>query len=172
VPRRFLYRVLPGHERIAQQRLPITLVSLLGDSRLWHFGRRSVMRGAGVGMFIAFIPLPFQMVLVVMASVWLRVNLPVAFAAIFITNPLTMVPVFYLNYRLGAWMLGTPALEHLETLSLDRATELLGQVWLPLCTGSLVIATCAGFGGMLLTDQLWKFFILWKRRRRKQNKHV
>ena len=35
-----------------------------------------------------------------------RCNLPVAFALVWITNPLTIPPMFYFAYRLGAWLLG------------------------------------------------------------------
>ena len=51
---------------------------------------------------MAFLPVPFQMVLAALGALWRRVNLPLAVALICITNPLTMAPAFYLCYKVGA----------------------------------------------------------------------
>jgi uncharacterized protein (DUF2062 family) len=117
-------------------------------------------------MFIAFIPLPFQMIMVVFAAAWLRVNLPVAFAAILVTNPLTMGPAFYLTYRLGAWLLGTSAIQPPDALSIDWLFAMLGEIWLPLYFGSLLTGVVTGLASLLLIDQLWRLYIHWKRTRR------
>ena len=48
---------------------------------LWHFGRRSVAGGVGLGLFLCFIPIPIQMMLAIPCAIVLRVNLPVTFTA-------------------------------------------------------------------------------------------
>lgn len=166
MPRRFLQRSLPGRDHLARQPFLAWLSEYTRDHQLWHFGRRPVSRGAGMGMFIAFIPVPFQMVLVVFAAVWLRVNLPVAFAAILVTNPVTMAPAFYLTYQFGAWLLGTPELARPDELSLDWFFGMLGDIWLPLYLGSLLFGVLIGLATLLLTDLFWRFYVVWKRTRR------
>ena len=54
-----------------------------------------------MGLFIAFMPIPGHMIVAIMAALLLRVNIPVAAMAVWVTNPLTVVPIFYLAYRLG-----------------------------------------------------------------------
>jgi uncharacterized protein (DUF2062 family) len=166
MPRQFLKRVLPGPEFFERHPLPFNLTCHLRDTRLWHFGRRSVSRGAGMGMFIALIPVPFQMVIVVVAAIILRFNLPVAFFVVFITNPLTMGPVYYLTYRLGTWLLGMPGIPRPEEITFDWFFDLLEVIWLPLYLGSLVTGVVAGSISLLLIDFLWAVYIGRKRRRR------
>jgi uncharacterized protein (DUF2062 family) len=166
MPRQYLKRLLPGSSYFARQPLPTHLASRLRDVRLWHFGRRSVSRGVGIGLFIAFIPVPFQVIIVLIAAMVLRVNLPAAFAAILVTNPLTMVPVFYLTYRLGVWMLGLPAIPLPESLTPGRFLDLLGQVWQPLLLGSIMTGIVAGVLSMLFIDAVWVLWVRCRRRRR------
>lgn len=45
------------------------------------------MRGLAVGAFYAFVPFPWQMLLAAITALWLRFNLPVAVAMVWITNP-------------------------------------------------------------------------------------
>lgn len=48
------------------------------------FNRRSTVRGLAIGAFYAFVPFPWQMLLAAITAVWLRFNLPVAVAMVWI----------------------------------------------------------------------------------------
>ncbi|MBF2735611.1 MAG: DUF2062 domain-containing protein [Betaproteobacteria bacterium AqS2] len=74
-------------------------------SDLVHWNRSSVTRGTATGMFWAFIPIPFQMIPAILFCWLLRGNLAVAIIIVWISNPLTLAPIIYLEYRLGELIL-------------------------------------------------------------------
>ncbi|MEK7485189.1 MAG: DUF2062 domain-containing protein [Planctomycetota bacterium] len=68
-----------------------------------------VAMGAAIGMFIAFTPtVGIQMSLVLMVAILpgLHFNVPVAIAMVWLTNPITMWPIYYVFYRFGLLILG------------------------------------------------------------------
>ena len=78
----------------------------LGDrimhSHLWALDSQAVAGGLALGLFIAFTPtIPFQMFLCALGALFFRVNLPIALAACWITNPVTAVPIYLAERRLG-----------------------------------------------------------------------
>jgi hypothetical protein len=141
----------------------------LGDRlhhpRLWHLNRRSVAGAAGIGLFIAFLPFPFQMVLAALGAVWLRVNMPLAVALIFITNPLTMGPMFYACYKIGAYLLGdtTVGIGNNFQPSIEWLFRQIATIWQPLLAGSLVIGGISGLLGYWSVQLLWYGYIRHKR---------
>ncbi|MFP3345629.1 DUF2062 domain-containing protein, partial [Halomonas sp. SIMBA_159] len=69
-------------------------------------------RGAfAVGLFFAWMPIPFQMVASAAVAIPMRVNLPLSVSLVWLTNPLTMPVLFYLSYLVGCVVLRTP-IEH------------------------------------------------------------
>jgi uncharacterized protein (DUF2062 family) len=63
--------------------------------------------GVAIGMFIAFTPtMGFQMLLVVFAAWLLRANKVVGLPIVWISNPATMVPLYYWCYLVGRVVLG------------------------------------------------------------------
>ncbi len=64
--------------------------------------------GFAIGMFITLTPtMGFQMALVVFFAWMLRANKTVGVPLVWITNPATMVPIYYPMYLVGQRMLGT-----------------------------------------------------------------
>jgi len=165
MPRKYLRRYLPPPAELEKHWLLRRLGTRLHHPRLWHLNRRSVSGAAGVGLFIAFIPVPFQMFISAFVALWLRVNLPLSVALIFITNPLTIAPAFYGCYRLGALLLGEPApvtgkgFEPTIGWLLDQ----LGAIWQPLLVGSLAISTVSGLLGYGLVQAAWRLYVVRKR---------
>ena len=165
MPRKFLRRYLPPAAEVRGHWLLRRLGAHLHHPRLWHLNRRSVAGATGVGLFVAFLPVPFQMVLAALGALWLRVNLPLAVALIFITNPLTMGPAFYVCYKVGAWLLGTPPIKTGKDFqpSIEWLFDQLAIIWQPLITGSLVIGDISGLLGYFLVQLLWWNYIRHKR---------
>ncbi|MGF1468235.1 MAG: DUF2062 domain-containing protein [Sandaracinaceae bacterium] len=64
--------------------------------------------GVFLGFVVAFTPtVGIQMLLVVSACTLLRANKVAGLPAVWISNPITMVPLYYACWRLGSWVLGT-----------------------------------------------------------------
>ncbi len=79
----------------------------LADWLLRHQGTpQSIAMGFAVGMFVSLTPtVGVQMILGGVIAHFLKGNRAIAAALAWITNPLTMGPIFYFNYRVGALFL-------------------------------------------------------------------
>ena len=69
--------------------------------------RKMVSRAVLLGLAIAFIPMPFQMLAVLAFTPFFRFNVPIALAMCWLSNPLTMPPLYYLEYITGSFLLGS-----------------------------------------------------------------
>ncbi|MCC8988953.1 MAG: DUF2062 domain-containing protein, partial [Candidatus Contendobacter sp.] len=81
----FLRRYLPDPQHLREHKSLRFLGERLHDPWLWHFNRRATVRGLAIGAFYAFVPFPWQMLLAAITAFWLRFNLPVAVAMVWIT---------------------------------------------------------------------------------------
>ena len=161
---------MPDVQRIRQHKHLRFLGALLHDPNLWHLNRRSAAGACGVGLFWAFMPIPLQTIPAAITAVILRVNLPISVALVWITNPLTMAPVFYFTYKLGNWILGrTPQPVHFQ-LSVDWFKTSLGAIWQPFLLGSVTLSIVAGVLGYFAMRGAWSWHVRREYRRRRQRR--
>lgn len=174
MPKRLIKRLLPHHDTVREHKHLKVFGNLLHDANLWHLNRHSASGGFAVGLFMAFVPLPFQMVLAAAAAIFFRVNLPISVALVWITNPITIPPIFYFTYRVGTWILQTPAQAEAFQFSLEWIEQNgLHDILLPLLVGSLICGAIASLAGYLLILWIWRWRAAekWKMRRlRKKTK--
>lgn len=127
-------------------------------AEIWKIDRFRLANGLSLGLFIAFTPtIPFQMLLCFIGAIILHVNLPIALAACWVTNPLTAIPVFLAAHKLGKYILENTAIEA-YTLELFRLYDKTGgmmQESMYLWTGSLVFALTAAVLGNLLVHLIY-----------------
>lgn len=183
MPKRLIRKITPNHDKIRNHRHLKIFGTLLHNPNIWHLNRRSVSGAFGVGLFWALIPIPLQMLASAASAIILRVNLPLAVALVWLTNPLTMGPVFFINYRFGAWLLNRPPIETGFQFSFDWivdhgfdwATEFMknmDQIWVSLFVGSFVLGILLGLVSYGIVRLLWRLKIISriqeKRQRRKQ----
>ena len=165
-------KYLPHPRLITSNRWIKLLGPHLQDPSLWHLNRRSFAGAMAVGMFCAFMPVPFQMLLAAIAAVVLRVNILVAVPLVWISNPITIAPIFYFCYYIGALILGTEIHAFIIELDLDWILSELLYIWQPLLLGSLVVGAIASLVSFLLAQFFWRYH-LWTRikiRRRRARK--
>lgn len=140
---------------------------LLHNPNLWHLNRHSVAWGVSVGLFMAFVPVPFQMVLAVGAALLVSANLPVAVVFVWVSNPITIGPLFYAAYRFGAWMLDiAPRQIHFE-MSVQWLLTRLVEIWEPFLLGCFVLGLVSALVGNLAVRAIWRIHVIqsWKLRR-------
>ena len=169
-PKQIFKRYFDNREAIVNSRVGGWLGQRLHDPGLWHFGRRTVAGGVGLGFFLAFVPVPMHMVLAVPIAIALRVNLPVAVGSVWIANPLTIPPMFLFALKLGMWLTGDAdayASLHFEH-SFHGLGSLLSQLWLPLVVGCLVCAMVASATGNFAVRWGWRYYLLRRRQQRRQ----
>lgn len=143
---------------------------------LWAANRRRVAMGAALGLGFGVIPIPSQMAIAGAAAVALRANVGAAVAATWLTNPLTLVPIWSLAIFLGNAVL--PGAQPLSEISVLELSWQQPASWLPafwswvssLGPSLLVGLPLAGLllGGLLygLIYLVWGWVIQWERRRR------
>ncbi|CAA0091689.1 Uncharacterised protein [BD1-7 clade bacterium] len=128
----------------------------LHKADVWHFNRRYVSRAALIGLFCAFIPLPMQMVIAGIACIFVRANLPLSIVFVWITNPLTIAPIFYACYRLGAFILDIQAVDYSSQINWEWFQAQFHQIVEPLFLGSFIVGTFASALGYTVIDLLWR----------------
>ncbi len=168
MPKKFVKRYIPSPEKVRSIESLHFLGDILHEPNLWHINRHSVARAFLIGVFLAFIPIPFQMLAAAFGAVMLNANLPLSVALVWISNPLTMPPIFYFNYIVGATLLDQPVISFEFQLSWHWLSDRIVEIGIPLYIGSVAVATVLSCGSYLLVQYLWrrKVRIHWRQRRR------
>ncbi len=156
MPKKFMKRYLPTPERVRAIRSLHFLGDILHEPNLWHVNRHGVARAFLIGIFFAFIPMPFQMVAAVLFAIWFNANLPLSVILVWISNPVTMPPIFYFNYKIGALVLDRPVLNFEFQLSWSWLSERLMDIGIPLYLGSLLVGTICACLAYLTIQYLWR----------------
>jgi uncharacterized protein (DUF2062 family) len=112
------------------------------------------------------------MVLAAAMAILLRVNLPLAVIGVWITNPLTIPPIFYFNYLVGEMLLGAhpQAIEFEFTMEWIAAE--LSEIWQPLLLGSLTMAVLMAAVGYFAVRGLWRLHVISSHRARRAQRKV
>lgn len=161
MPKHLFKQYAPDHETIRNHKHLRMFGKLLHNPNLWHMNRRSISGAFAVGLFWAFIPIPFQMIAAAAFAIPARVNLPISVALVWITNPVTMPPMFYFCYRVGTWVLGTTEeSSHEFELTLQWFADSMSVIWQPLYLGSLLCALIAAVTGYCSIRLLWRLHLI------------
>lgn len=147
---------------------------------------RAIAGGLGVGMFVAFTPtVGIQIILAIIAATICNVNRPAAIAPVWITNPVTVAPVYTFNYWLGTFIYPGPPLSEVSKVFHDIGRALAGldfwdlkepvvamlqmgkEILIPLMIGSLEVSIVLGILTYIISLKLLSFFF-----HRKVQKHL
>ena len=141
------------------------------DRRLWGIRRRTIVPAFALGLFVCFLPVPGHVLIAALAALALRINIPVAALTTFISNPLTIGPMYFFAYRVGRELLRLPPRELEIELSLAWLTDSFLNVWQPLTLGCILLGALLSLVGYIALDLLWRASIadyLEKRRARRR----
>jgi uncharacterized protein (DUF2062 family) len=169
--RKLIKKYLPHPRTITDNRWIKFLGPRLKEPGLWHVNRKSFSGGVAVGVFCAFMPIPFQMLLAAIAAILFRVNILVAVPLVRISNPVTIAPIFYFCYLVGTKILGEEVNEFLFELSVNWLLAELGDIWQPMLLGCLVVGSLASIAALLLSQFLWRYHI-WTRIKIRRNRRT
>ena len=170
MPKKALKKYFPNPQSIQDHPSLQFLGTWLHEPNLWHLNRRSVSRAFFLGIFFAFMPMPFQMVAAAFFSVFIHSNLPISVGLVWISNPVTIPPIFYFTYKVGAAILNLPTRPFEIELSVDWAVTELGAIWEPLLLGSLICASIFGLMGYIGMRLFWRWHVIhnWNKRKIKR----
>jgi uncharacterized protein (DUF2062 family) len=130
--------------------------------------RKMISRGVLIGLFIAFIPMPMQMAAVLLFVPFVRFNVPVALAMCWLSNPITMPPMYYMEYLTGSYLLGIEP-EPVE-MTLEWFKENLDAIFIPLYFGTAVYSIFGSLTAYFLVNLLWKSSVDKERKSKKRQK--
>ncbi len=116
--------------------------------------RKSISRGVLVGLFWGFIPMPMQMLAVMATTPFLRFNVPIAISMVWLSNPFTMPPMYYMEYLTGNFILGKEGINNVE-LTMEWFSENWDAIVVPLYTGTLFYSIAVSSLVYFLINRLW-----------------
>ncbi|MBR9727023.1 DUF2062 domain-containing protein [Shewanella intestini] len=166
MPKKFIEKYMPKPEVLKQHKYLKVFGQLLNKPNLWALNRKSAPGAFAIGLFAAWMPMPFQMVLAAALAIFFNVNIPVSVALVWLTNPLTMPFMFYGAYLLGAKILGTPAQEFQFQISWAWIEASLSTIGPPFILGCAVLGVICAIAGYFIIANLWKYSILFKWQKR------
>ena len=168
MPKKIIKRFMPDHQKIKSNKHLKIFGSLLNISNLWYLNRRSVSRAFAVGLFFAFVPVPFQMVLAAGVAIMVHANLPLAVALVWITNPLTMPAIFYFCYKVGAWATGASQQNFHFEASWQWLIDSISTIGPAFLIGCFILATFFSIIGFFTIDGFWRLSVArqWQQRRK------
>ncbi|GAB4465644.1 MAG: DUF2062 domain-containing protein [Burkholderiaceae bacterium] len=183
MPRKLLKRLTPSVDKVRE----IKALGVFGDAlfhpALWHLNRRSAAGGVAAGLFCGLIPGPFQMLGAGIAAILFRVNLPVALLTTLYTNPITIVPLYLIAYKLGTLALGVAGNRTPDPppdwvwSQIGASVEAYGH-WVlglgaPLALGVFLLATLLAATGYVVVRVLWNVYLrlAWAARSKRRHAH-
>ncbi len=165
--KKFIKKLQPHPDKLKNIKSTRLLGKHFFNPQLWKLNRRSAATAFFIGIFYAFIPVPFQMLLAGSTAILFRSNLPLSISLVWITNPITMPIIFYFTYKIGCFILGEPVHAEHITLSLEWLQSELSQIWLPLYLGSIVTGFVCAVLSYFAILLIWRWQIIkaWRSRR-------
>ncbi|MCC7258452.1 MAG: DUF2062 domain-containing protein [Gammaproteobacteria bacterium] len=141
--------------------------ALLRHPMYFAMNRRSVTGALAIGLFISLLPVPGHTPIAVIVALLAGVNLGVAALAAWINTPLTLLPVFYGEYRLGAWLLGMAPQPWPDAVTWEWLRTQVGLLWRPLFLGAGVTATVTTALVYVLANAAWRWAAARRLKRRR-----
>jgi len=169
MPKKTLKQLLPSPTRLREYKSLDVLGERIYEPNLWHINRYSAAMAFFIGPFTAFLPIPGQMIVAAIAAILLRCNLPLSVALVWLTNPLTMTPVYYVSYRIGSLLVGVDPVPQFE-FSFTWLANSVDVIWIPMLVGCLTCGLMVGALGYFLMMMIWRIRVIrsWKKRQRER----
>lgn len=171
MPRKLIKKYAPNPDKIREIKGIGFLAKWIANPNLWHIHRHNTAKAFASGLFWMSIPIPSQMLTSAITAIIFRANLPISVALVWISNPITMPPIFYFNYLVGTWLLGDAA-KSSDTfdLSLEGILSTLDQIWLPLYLGSAVVGIVLAVISYFGIHIFWRWHVAksWKKRQQER----
>lgn len=130
--------------------------------KLWHVTRYSVAKAVAVGIFSAYLPVPFEIIIAAVLAFVLRANLPISVILIWMSNPFTWAILWGPPYLLGAALLG----------DVYEITPVMTWVWIEqhysaLLLGCTIVGLAMAITAYFTVLVLWRLDVVrdWERRR-------
>lgn len=151
----FLMKYIPKQHNLKDTMLYHIIGERLFKPELWKPTRKSIAQGLAVGVFIALTPtFGVQMLISGLAAYFLQINIPIAVAAAWITNPITMPIIYPLQYKLGQMFCINTGTD--EFIKYSGKLQMFIRIAKPLWIGSLISAAFFSLLSYIAVIKLWE----------------
>jgi len=116
--------------------------------------RKTVSSGIFIGLFWGFIPMPMQMLAVLLTTPLVKFNIPLAISMVWLSNPLTMPFMYYMEYLTGNYLMGIDSSLNIE-LTLEWFSNNFDKILIPLYVGTMFYSIIVSGIIYLLINWLW-----------------
>lgn len=168
---RWLKRITPDRQALEKLWCLRPFAATVVNRGCWTFNRTSVIRAFSLGLLIAFVPptpfLPVHLILASVLGIWFRLNLPVLFATVFVSNPLTWVPQVLGSIWVGAKLMRLDLMPFLGHVTHRNLWNYINQLWAPMLLGALVLGLASAAAGYVLAQCAWRVRVVYHLRRRR-----
>jgi len=130
--------------------------------------RKMISKGVFIGIFIAFIPMPMQMALVLAVMPFTKFNVPIALAMCWLSNPFTMPPMYYMEYLTGSFILGTQVAP--VEMTLDWFSANIDDIFIPLYFGTALYSIFGSLTAYWAVNHFWKGSVHKDRKKHRHNR--
>lgn len=178
--RKKLRQLLPTPQSVQDIKILRIFGNSLINPRLWCLNRRSVSAGVAVGLLCGLIPGPFQMLGAGICAVAFKTNLPVALFVTLYTNPLTIVPLYFVGYRIGTWLTGQQVNGLVNPppdwqwqavgTSMQAMSDWMVSLGTPLLIGVPALGCILAVIGYCVVRTLWSASIRWQAMQRRRRR--
>jgi len=167
VAKKFIKRFMPEAHIIREHKYLRMFGTALHNPNLWHLNRRSTSNAFAIGLFMTFVPMPFQMIPTAALAIYFRANIIISVALVWISNPLTIPPIFYFCYLVGTLVIGREPNDIEFAVSLQWFSNELLQIWQPFLLGCFLVSSITSLIGYFGIHGLWRLHVVreWEARK-------
>jgi len=154
MPRKFFDKYLPTEKKIRKYKILKIFGETLYQKGLWDTSRKTIILSIFISLFIALQPIPFQMIIVSFLAIVFKFNLPISLLMVWITNPLTMPIIYYIEYNIGSFFLKN------NTINRDFSIEFINNNFFDIATqlyiGSFIFGIIVSLIISIIFNYYWK----------------
>lgn len=112
------------------------------------------------------------MLLAAIGAIIFRCNILVAVPTVWISNPVTMPPMFYFCYWIGTLILGVKTGELNFELSFDWLMSELLLIWQPFLLGCLIVGLVSAAATFVVVRTFWRYYLWSHKKKRRMRRRV
>jgi len=128
----------------------------LTDPELWKWNKKTIAKAFAIGLFCTFLPIPGHTILVAILSMMLSANILLSILVVWVNNPITMLPIYYFTYKIGASIIGIEIDSEFE-FSFGYLMDNLGSATLAMWIGGLITSIVAAILGYFSIISIYKY---------------
>ena len=132
------------------------LSKYLTDPELWKWNKKTIAKAFAIGFFCAFLPMPAHTLLAAILAILFSANILLSILIVWVNNPITMVPIYYFTYKLGASIMGIEIDPDFE-FSFGYLMDNFGAATIALWIGGIVVSIVSAILGYFSIITIYKY---------------